>query len=376
MEASKTRVLVVDDDADLLAAHSLHLLSLGCDVLTATNGKRALEVVQESPEEIDVILSDIVMPVMKGYELCQAIKSEPATQQIPLIFISQLDSLEEKMKGFEAGADDYVTKPISPEELGYKINTLLKLRVKNRELNKQLIESNSVAMQAMTYSSDLGQILEFYRNALGAADFKELARLLFDVTTNYGLKCSLQIIDHDHVKNFGSQGEVSPLEANVIELSRQQSRFFDFDARTIINYDDFSLLTKNMPVDDPERYGMLKDSLGTLCNAIEARVKFLLNEKASQKKAKIVNAVIGTIEDVDKMFGKIQNENEAVIDHILDELDEAMIDMGLTENQEELVRSIVQTGRKKSEEVFNSGKKLYDKFDEVRDQLDSALGNK
>ncbi len=376
MEASKTRVLVVDDDPDLLAAHSLHLLSLGCDVLTANNGKRALEVIQESPEEIDVILSDIVMPVMKGYELCQAIKSEPATQQIPLIFISQLDSLEERMKGFEAGADDYVTKPISPEELGYKINTLLKLRVKNRELNKQLTESNSVAMQAMTYSSDLGQILEFYKNALGAVDFEELARLLFDVTTNYGLKCSLQIIDHDKVKNFGSQGEVSPLEANVIELSRKQSRFFDFDARTIINYDDFSLLIKNMPLEDPERYGMLKDSLGTLCNAIEARIKSLMHENANQKKERIVNTVLGMMEDVVQLFGQIQHDNEAVIDHMMDEFDEAMIDMGLTENQEALVRSIVQCGRDKSEQVFNSGKKLYDKFDEVREQLDSALGSK
>ena len=373
MEAGKTRVLVVDDDPDLLTAHSLHLLSLGCDVLSAENGERGLELVQKSPESIDVILADIVMPVMDGYQLCQAVKNDSATQEIPLIFISQLSSLEEKMKGFEVGADDYITKPISPEELGYKINTLLKLRLQGKDLKQQLNESNSVAMQAMTYSSVLGQILEFYKNALNAVDFEEVARLLFEVTNGYGLKCTLQIITHNGLFNFGSQGVVSPLEANVIEMSRLKGRFFDFGARTLINYDDFSLLIKNMPLDQPERYGILKDSLGALCNAVEARVKFLLQQNASRQKEQIVDAVLSMMEDVDRIFSEVQHENVSIINHMIDEIDNVMMDLALTENQEELVRAILVDGREQSSEIFKSGEKLYDKFEQVRDQLDTAL---
>ncbi len=204
MEEKTHRVLVVEDDADLLATYSLHLVSLGYDVLSAENGEIALNRVKESPESIDIILTDIVMPVMEGYAFCQAVKSSPESSDIPLIFISSLISLEEKLKGYEVGADDYISKPISPEELGLKLKKLLESRAENKNLQQQLIESNSVAMQAMTYSSDLGQVLEFYKNTLDAANFEEIARLLFDVTNNYGLKCSLQIRTRDGVFNFPS----------------------------------------------------------------------------------------------------------------------------------------------------------------------------
>ena len=372
----KTRVLVVDDDPDLLAVHSLHLLSLGCDVLTAESGSRALEQVQEAPETIDIILSDIVMPEMDGYALCQAVKGQADTREIPFIFISQLSSLDEKMKGFEVGADEYITKPISPEELALKISKLLELRSANKNLQKQLRESNNVAMQAMTYSSDLGQILEFYKKALNAADFDEVARLLFEVTNGYGLKCSLQILLPTGQLNFGSHGTVSPLESNVIELSRSKGRFFDFGSRTLINHDEFSLLIKNMPKDDPERYGTLKDSLGALCNAVEARVKFLLHQNATMQKEKIVNAVIGMMDEVDGMFTQLQQQNAAVINEMLDKIDDAMLDLGLTEMQEDLIREIIVAGREELDESFQSNDKMYDKFEQVRNELDNALGVK
>ena len=376
MEDKTHRVLVVEDDADLLAMHSLHLVSLGYDVLNAENGALALELVKESAGSIDIILSDIVMPVMEGYAFCQAVKTDPDCQDIPLIFISSLTTLEEKMKGFEVGADDYITKPISPEELGLKIKKLLELRAENKGLQQQLSESNSVAMQAMTYSSDLGQVLEFYKNTLEAANFDEVAALLFDVTNGYGLKCSLQVIARDGVLNFSSQGMVSPLEANVIELSRSKGRFFDFNARTLINYPEFSLLVKNMPIEDPERYGIMKDSLGNLCNAIEARVKFLMYENATIQKEQVINAVIGMMEEVDKQFGEMQQANTYVINSMIDDLDEAMLDLGLTSAQEDLVRSIVVEGRERSKRAIKRADVIYDKFEEVKNELDNALDKK
>ena len=368
-----TNVLVVDDDPDLLTAHSIHLVSLGCDVKTAVNGKNALDIIQEDPDSIDVILTDIVMPEMDGYELCQAVKGTGELSGIPLIFVSMLSTLDEKMKGFEVGADDYIAKPIAPEELGYKIRKLAELRVENRALQTQLSESNSVAMQAMTYSSDLGQILEFYKNTLGAADFEAIAKLLFQVTDGYGLNCSLQIISHDQLINFGNTGPVSPLESNVIEMARPKGRFFDFGTRTLINYDDFSLLIKNMPVDDPERYGIFKDTLGTLCNAIEARVKYLIHESVAEQKKAVVGTVIGVIEDVDAMFSEIQDANMSVIDGMMDALDELMLDLGLSSAQEDQIRRITSKCRDDSNQVFYSGKRLYDKFEEVRARLDKIM---
>ncbi len=372
--SDRGRILLVDDDPDLLAVHALYLQSLGYEVIEAADGHKALSVLSEPSHSVAAIVSDIVMPEMDGYELCKTLKSEPATHEIPVVFVSQLDTLEEKLKGFEIGADDYITKPISPEVLGQKLNVLIGMRDKSLELQDQLAETQSVAMQAMTYSSDLGQVLEFYKNTLSAESFDDVARLLFDVTGNYGLHCTLQIITPQKILNFGDTREVSPLEANVIEMVRQKERFFDFGPRTVINYDTFSLLIKNMPVDDADRYGSLKDSLGNLCTAIEARVEFLLHQSAALHKEEIVGTVLDMLEKIDKAFTEVQGVNAAIINQMIDELDEAMMDLGLTPHQEELIRTIAVNCRESSDKAIKDGVALYDMFEEVRTKLDHVMG--
>lgn len=373
--ADKGLILLVDDDPALLAVHSLYLKSLGYKVIEAANGDEALNAVWEQPSPVDAIVSDIVMPEMDGYEFCKTLKSEPATQEIPVIFVSQLDTLEEKMKGFEVGGDDYITKPIRPEVLGEKLKALIGMRGKSLELQLQLAETQSVAMQAMTYSSDLGQVLEFYKSTLNAESFEEVAKLLFEVMANYGLKCTLQIILPHKVLNFGDTHEVSPLEANVIEMARQKGRFFDFGQRTVINYSDFSLLIKNMPIEDEERYGSMKDTLGNLCTAIEAKVKFLLHQSDAEYKEEIVGTVLGVLEKIDDAFSRVQSTNASIISQMIDDLDELMMDLGLSSHQEEQIRTIAVNCRDSSNQAIKDGVALFDMFEDVRTQLDRVLSN-
>ncbi len=368
--------LVVDDDPDLIAVHVLLMQQQGYEVLTAANGQEALNILRRDPSAVDLILSDIVMPEMDGYEFCKQAKDLPDANNIPFVFVSQLTTLEEIIKGYSVGADDYITKPISQDVLTYKVQRLRTIRDRNRDLAKQISESAQVAMQAMTYSSDLGQVLEFYKNTFNAESFDEVARLLFDVTSAQGLHATLQILTPREVLNFSDQGEVSPLEANVIEMSRPKARFFDFGPRTVINYADFSLMIKNMPLDDPERYGITKDTLGTLCNAIESRVQFLLYQNASQRKQEIVNAVTGALEDINNAFTNIQNSNMGVIQTMMDELDDSMMNMGLTSSQENQIRGAADRCLERSKQVFEQGVELYDMFEKVQGQLETILSGR
>ena len=368
-----TVILVVDDDPDVLAMTALQLEAKGWVVETAESGQEALDKVRAEPGRYGVVVSDVVMPGMGGYELCVELKNNEETMLIPILFVSSLVSLEEKTKGYGVGVDDYISKPADIDELSMKVNRLVTNKSHGEQLNSQLAESQTVAMQAMTYSSDLGQVLEFYKNSIATKDFKALAKLLFQFTGERGLRCTLQILTPQGVLNFGDRGEVSPLESNVIELSRTRGRFFDFGPRTVINYDDFSLLTKNMPVDDPERYGIFKDTLGTLCNAIEARVKFLLHEDSARQNEQIVSTVLGVLEDIHTTFSDIQQANMGVINQLSEALDEAMMDLGLTSHQEELVRELVDECRDNSSAVFTRSEVLYEKFDEVKGKLDAIL---
>jgi len=234
-----TTVLVVDDDPSILMIHCKHLEQEGYNTLQAVDGKNALDLVEQQAENIDIILSDIQMPQLDGYQLCEKLKDDFSTADIPLIFVSGLTDLQEKLKGYSVGASDYITKPLHPPELKIKINHLLETRQQNNKLNQQVSDSVSTALQAMTYSSGMGQVLEFYNNSLNAKTFEELSFNVFEMTRAHDLKCSLYILTPGKTYTFGDQNTVSPLEKNIIELARKQSRFFDFKKRTVINYQPF-----------------------------------------------------------------------------------------------------------------------------------------
>jgi putative two-component system response regulator len=119
-------VLVVDDVPDSLTQMSM-LLKDRYKVKIANNGERALKVAMTGMPP-DIILLDIMMPVMDGYEACQHLKANPETRDIPIIFLTAKTEVEDEMKGFELGAVDYITKPISPRVVLARVQTHLQLK--------------------------------------------------------------------------------------------------------------------------------------------------------------------------------------------------------------------------------------------------------
>ena len=126
------RVLVVDDNPDMAELMRELLASRGYDVVTVSDaGQAEAEIHRHLP---DLILSDVVMPGRSGYELCHQVKEDPATRLIPFLLITGLSDREDKVKGIEAGADDFLNKPIFPAELFARVKSLLKLKEFTDEL--------------------------------------------------------------------------------------------------------------------------------------------------------------------------------------------------------------------------------------------------
>jgi two-component system, cell cycle response regulator len=140
---SDQRILVVDDNPDNVEIIDARLSSRGFMVETATNGEEALARVQENPPHL--ILLDVMMPVMDGYEVSRRIKGSDTLPFIPIILVTARDSTQDKVEGLDAGADDYLTKPINFPELEARVRSMLRIKALQDELddkNRELEAAN------------------------------------------------------------------------------------------------------------------------------------------------------------------------------------------------------------------------------------------
>ncbi|MCC8998975.1 MAG: two-component system response regulator [Candidatus Contendobacter sp.] len=160
-ELSECALLVVDDTEINIDILIETLSSITSDIAVAMNGPSALEIVQESPP--DLILLDIMMPGMDGYEVCRRLKADPALRDIPVMFITAMSEIENKTHGFELGAVDYITKPFEVVEVRARVKTHLALQqarqalarqneileIKVRERTRQLTLTQEVTIESM-----------------------------------------------------------------------------------------------------------------------------------------------------------------------------------------------------------------------------------
>src|SRR6201747_3028379 len=121
------RILVVDDVPANFKLLEARLSAEYFDVVTASNGAQALEICARA--ECDIILLDVMMPDMDGFEVCRRLKSNPATHYIPVVMVTALDSPSDRVRGLEAGADDFLTKPVNDLALFARVRSLVRLKM-------------------------------------------------------------------------------------------------------------------------------------------------------------------------------------------------------------------------------------------------------
>ena len=172
-ELSNCTVLVVDDteaNIDILVA----ALDSEYEVSVAMDGESALEIVNTDPP--DLILLDIMMPGIDGYEVCRRLKSEPKTSGIPIIFITAMSEIENKTKGLELGAVDYITKPFEAMEVKARVKTHLSLMLANKKL-----QSLSSQLSKYVSSEVIRSIMEGKTEAVIKSSRKMLSVFFSDI---------------------------------------------------------------------------------------------------------------------------------------------------------------------------------------------------
>jgi two-component system cell cycle response regulator len=141
------RILVVDDIPANVKLLEVRLLAEYFDVLTASSGPEAIETCENG--KVDVVLLDVMMPGMDGFEVCQRLKSDPATAHIPVVMITALDHVADRVRGLEAGADDFLTKPVNDLQLMTRVKSLVRLKMLTDELRLRASTTRNIGLEEL-----------------------------------------------------------------------------------------------------------------------------------------------------------------------------------------------------------------------------------
>lgn len=137
MDLTESTLLLVDDNEQNVELLQAYLEALPCKTLTAYDGEQAMAIIEDDNQPTpDLVLLDVMMPRMSGFEVCKKIKEDPKTRAIPVMMVTALNELGDIERGVEAGTDDFLTKPVNKLELLTRVKSLLRVRHLKRELDR------------------------------------------------------------------------------------------------------------------------------------------------------------------------------------------------------------------------------------------------
>ena len=145
-------VLVVDDNQENLELLQAYLEDMDCHTVPARDGLQALDIVADRAP--DLILLDVMMPKMSGFEVCKRIKNDPKTSDIPIIMVTALNEFGDIEHGIDSGTDDFISKPVNKLELLTRVKTMLKLKHLSDKLERTLAYLSEIEKQAQITKSE------------------------------------------------------------------------------------------------------------------------------------------------------------------------------------------------------------------------------
>ncbi|MBQ4879839.1 response regulator [Pseudoalteromonas luteoviolacea] len=296
------KILIVDDD-DFALEYQINTLSGHYEIETASSGEAALESVNIF--QPDLVIMDIQMPGISGYEATYSIRQ--AGHQIPILFLSNLCSIEERLKAYDSGGNDFIAKPAEPTELIKKINTLLSYAQQTSS------DADEIAIQALSDIASLGTIIQFYKQTQQCRTFSQLANAIFHTTRSFGLRTSLTFrVNREEIVFFDNK-ILNNIDVSLLSSLKSAKRIMEFGSnRAAFNWQYCSLLVKNMP-SNHSKSGVMKDYLAYLMDGIESCIIRIMTEISlnnaltnyKDKNAAIKSGVVNIIDNLESELNQV-----------------------------------------------------------------------
>ena len=336
------KVFAVDDDPLILDVIDA-ILSPDCDLHTFANAEDCLARLET--EKPDLFLLDVNLPGMNGYDLCRHIKDEYELRNTPVTFVSGNDTIEERIKGYDAGGEDFIVKPFEPEELLRKLKVAQTMALNQRSLAVQIQEAEYLSSLVMASMDETGILLQFMSKLIAMDSAEEIAAGLLELMQRYRLDGVVQTRLGATIQTISAAGKNLPLEISVIEHVRNQGRIFEFRRRSVHNFERVTLMVNNLPLEDPDFCGRLRDHLSVAAQGVDSRLKALQTEEASRRAQEGILTALESVGNTIMELRAAHHENTVASTKLIGDLQETLLNsfyrLGLTDNQEKFLQDMV-----------------------------------
>ncbi|QLI80570.1 response regulator [Chitinibacter fontanus] len=354
--AEKPSILVVDDDA-LIRKLIRRVLDSHYQIVEAADGEEGLAIARQSLPA--AVIADVQMPKLDGFSLCKSIADDFELADTPVMLMSAVENMDELLNVYDVGGQGFITKPINPKLLLTRIARMLQLRHEREQLKSQIQFATSTAFTAMNSMGETGVVLQTIQKFTHCQSAHQLAVELLTALKQFDLTGVAEVLVGNSVATLSHKGAASDVECAVIQKMADMERVVQFKTRLSVNFPAIKLLVNNMPVDDLERCGRLRDHLAILAESAESHVAAIrANNVISGFQTNLATALI----DIDEQQRLSKQKRAILFGDSMMQLEQSFNALGLTDQQEDNLINIVR-------ETWNAMSATYDEDAALQDKL-------
>jgi len=360
---SKPVICYLDDDETNLQL-VISSLEQQFYVETLSESLGALEKIRAIKPEL--VILDVNMPDINGYEMCRLIRQDSDLSGLPVVFLTCLTTLKDRLEGYDAGGDAYLGKPFKIAELTSVIHVHLHRRHQLDVIQEQMLSAQDMAMTMMKTQSELGEVVQFSRNVSRANNIEAFTTTLFDTLARFGLESSIQInLLSGALHRRSDAGALTGMEQELFELSSGAGRITSFGNKCIYTSKHLVLLVKNVPLEDIELAGRLRDHLAIVVDSADVSLRLIEQDlQLKQKKIEVSGTSLNTINnEFDSILDRLKqmdSQAKQAFESLSLNIEMSFLYLGLTEQQEGQLLTLVKESREKADGYKEMSAHMFD----------------
>lgn len=308
--------------------------------------------------------------------LLKKLKITAAGKKTPYILLLANNALDLKIQAYEIGVNEFLNKPFDIYDFNIRLSNIIEIRENLRLTQTQSEKASQTALLAMETSSELGVIMRYTDAINSMHDLNELGQALLNTCRAIGIKCSYQFRALDETTTQGNP--LGSFDEQLINEFKTRGNILNFGSRSVFNKPLVSILTKNMPNNDPLKYGRLKDHFQLIISATDNKLGIINTHRRLQKQQNASTLTIiqnshSALSNVSLEFAKLSEHIDSTMSWLKMELQHKLIALNLSEEQEQALMDMVDDTMERLALAYNSGVEIDNQVTQIKTFLSKLI---